>query len=824
MSISCDHKKELSDFLDRARLRKPEFLFSRDQVTNRISGLAMKLELIGKPVEITVDDGIAFKNDDEVIQHLTNIAYRHATEIFSDFMSLRGNRLRIRLKEKFGYNQDDSSLTKILRGYGKSEKTDPSTKASDEVDLGDTKPSLVNNLLSLAPSDYSIPLSDLSKLVVEIGLGREILNNRKYKPDPPVIAKLVLLVKYFSIRQGGRFSDQQTLALTRIFELGFFQWHQEIQGLTGTIFRLLSDLNRQKVLPFLSKQRLLIWTTARTKEETKLKDSIFKVNLAQSSGELENICHQCTAESLPVDVLAEFEEINKEICDLFTTKAQLYGSAVNGFSVPGSDVDAAVILPGDKADELRLAVEEALKKIQEGKSTNDEEEVLAVPEKAVEVAAIRLVASRIEQKFPGLYKIEKIESARVPILIVKRFPPESTVSPAFELNLSFNHPLPILNSKLLFCYSQLHPKIRNLVQSVKLWAKRRGLADALAGGFSSYSWTLLVISYLISLDFIPSLQPDYPEFVDFEQKPVEELKFDNFIESGKTGKDVLGSEKWSVLESSVSIAQLLLGFFEYYGNGYLDFYANCASVRGKRGIAKKPGYYEQEANSSGKHPQSRLWLSIVDPFEANRTIGVSARSIDMIIEELRRGSVILRGEAKEQLFAACVVGEKKRRGQTTGSAIAIGPCKYGGLNSQLTKEAVRKIYKKEIGDKLINEQSLEMVMQCLECLEIKDDKDRVGKPEPARPISRQSDRPVSVRIPADPVPETKNSKKRSSESKRVLIRDGKTKEPRVYEKRPSSSQTLPLATARPRGKVKASVDYSIELFDPAIVGVVRKSD
>jgi hypothetical protein len=102
-------------------------------------------------------------------------------------------------------------------------------------------------------------------------------------------------VKYFSIRQAGRFSDQQTLAVTRIFELDLFQWHQEIQGLTGIIFRLLSDLNRLKVLPFLSKQRLLIWTTARTKEEIKLKDFFLKVKPVES-GELDNICQNFKAE------------------------------------------------------------------------------------------------------------------------------------------------------------------------------------------------------------------------------------------------------------------------------------------------------------------------------------------------------------------------------------------------------------------------------------------------------------------------------------------------------------------------------------------------
>jgi hypothetical protein len=99
--------------LDRARLKKPEFFFSRDKVTSQISAITMKLDLISKPVEIAVAEDIASTKEDEVIQHLTTTAYRQASEIFSDFISLRGNRLRIRLKEKFGYSQDDSTLTQL---------------------------------------------------------------------------------------------------------------------------------------------------------------------------------------------------------------------------------------------------------------------------------------------------------------------------------------------------------------------------------------------------------------------------------------------------------------------------------------------------------------------------------------------------------------------------------------------------------------------------------------------------------------------------------------------------------------------------------------
>ena len=44
----------------------------------------------------------------------------------------------------------------------------------------------------------------------------------------------------------------------------------------------------------------------------------------------------------------------------------------------------------------------------------------------------------------------------------------------------------VQNSKLLACYTSSQPAFKQLAMLVKMWAKRRGLNNAMKGGLSSY--------------------------------------------------------------------------------------------------------------------------------------------------------------------------------------------------------------------------------------------------------------------------------------------------------------------------------------------------
>ncbi|TNY18872.1 Proteophosphoglycan 5 [Rhodotorula diobovata] len=79
-----------------------------------------------------------------------------------------------------------------------------------------------------------------------------------------------------------------------------------------------------------------------------------------------------------------------------------------------------------------------------------------------------------------------------------------------EADINTNERLGVYNSRLINSYCNLHPLVRPLSVFVKFWAKQRGLNDPSGSPttFSSYTYILLVISYLQHLDLLPNLQND----------------------------------------------------------------------------------------------------------------------------------------------------------------------------------------------------------------------------------------------------------------------------------------------------------------------------
>ncbi|GAA5855407.1 hypothetical protein JCM9279_006472 [Rhodotorula babjevae] len=77
-----------------------------------------------------------------------------------------------------------------------------------------------------------------------------------------------------------------------------------------------------------------------------------------------------------------------------------------------------------------------------------------------------------------------------------------------EADLNTNERLGVFNSRLINSYCNLHPLVRPLSVFVKFWAKQRGLNNPSGSPttFSSYTYILLVISYLQHLDLLPNLQ------------------------------------------------------------------------------------------------------------------------------------------------------------------------------------------------------------------------------------------------------------------------------------------------------------------------------
>ncbi|ORX83020.1 Nucleotidyltransferase, partial [Anaeromyces robustus] len=129
---------------------------------------------------------------------------------------------------------------------------------------------------------------------------------------------------------------------------------------------------------------------------------------------------------------------NKEI------KVYFYGSAVNGLWNHGSDVDVSILV--DQPEKYKLNrmwnIAKVLRK-----------------EKMKNVIAI--------------------QNARMPIC--KFNEPETGI----DCDLSINNRMPIHNSRLIYCYVHLDPRVRDIIMIVKKWSKIKNINDSKSGTFCS---------------------------------------------------------------------------------------------------------------------------------------------------------------------------------------------------------------------------------------------------------------------------------------------------------------------------------------------------
>ena len=464
-------------------------------------------------------------------------------------LEMTGARLRIKLKEDFEYTIPAAATEQSPALVETCPEVEVFLELVEEADCGKIENHLcyviLPKLRKMAPDQKTL-------ILTKLGNSPEILATQK----PTSLFVIFMLEICLDICYGfdGHYSNEVSIAITRLFELGIFAWFPQLpknvaEAAAAAVARLWAD----RLLPFLSKSRFECFLLYRIGYFEKFPVPPVAIPTAFSF--------------LSEVTLSEFELVNLEIVtQTFAKPAELYGSAVNGFSMPGSDVDAVIL-----------------------------------DDSVTEVEGVRKLAEAVELKFPGKFQIEKVENARVPILVLK--------TENVEMNFSFNRPVVLENSRLLKNYAQVNPLVREFAVTVKKWAKIRDIADALNGTLSSYSWSLLVIFFLQKIGLLPVLQE---------------------------GKSAM--RDWS----GVRLEVLLRDFFSLY-SCELDFYACVISVKSGRLLFGE---------------KRKVWLTIEDPCEEGRYLGPSARGQDKIIAELRRGLVLLRRGDWAEIFS-----EKKERGQ-----------------------------------------------------------------------------------------------------------------------------------------------------------------
>ncbi|BGP43061.1 hypothetical protein JCM10449v2_007076 [Rhodotorula kratochvilovae] len=182
-------------------------------------------------------------------------------------------------------------------------------------------------------------------------------------------------------------------------------------------------------------------------------------------------------------------------------------------------------------------------------------------------------------KRANLTDVTSIADAAVPICKFKVLIDGHVI----EADLNTNERLGVFNSRLINSYCNLHPLVRPLSVFVKFWAKQRGLNNPSGSPttFSSYTYILLVISYLQHLDLLPNLQDG--ELIAQTGTPRQRFFSTPRARAGRgAGKrnKIVRSVGWDVtfveydsppegyVPQEADLAQLARGFFHYWADEF----------------------------------------------------------------------------------------------------------------------------------------------------------------------------------------------------------------------------------------------------------------
>ncbi|KAE9610710.1 hypothetical protein Lal_00021230 [Lupinus albus] len=263
----------------------------------------------------------------------------------------------------------------------------------------------------------------------------------------------------------------------------------------------------------------------------------------------------------------------------------LYGSCANSFGVSKSDVDVC------------LAIEEA----------------------HMDKSKIILKLADILQS-DNLQDVQALTHARVPI--VKLMDPVTGIS----CDICINNLLAVVNTKLLWDYSRIDARLRQLAFIIKHWAKSRRVNETYHGTLSSYAYVLMCINFLQQRR--PAILPCLQEMDTTYSVTVDDVdcaffdQVEKLYDFGHHNKETIG--------------QLVWGFFYYWA--YCHDYTNAViSVRTGSIISKR------EKDWTRRIGNDRHLICIEDPFETSHDLGrvVDKHSIKVLREEFERAANIM---------------------------------------------------------------------------------------------------------------------------------------------------------------------------------------
>ena len=213
------------------------------------------------------------------------------------------------------------------------------------------------------------------------------------------------------------------------------------------------------------------------------------------------------------------------------TQIEPYGSIVNNFMTESGDIDICII-PED------------LNTISDFDTYLEE-----IKEEAV-----------INQKCAKLITLESYSK----FMILKLKDIETDI----DIDITVQNILPIINTKLIRCYSLYDQRFHILGIFLKFWVKKNQIHGALDKFLSSYALLILIIHYLqtiIEPKVLPILQQVQNKKKDYiyhngEKEILTNLYFEEDFDEIKKYMRIVNCDE----ENECSVVELLVGFFEYY--------------------------------------------------------------------------------------------------------------------------------------------------------------------------------------------------------------------------------------------------------------------
>jgi DNA polymerase sigma len=167
--------------------------------------------------------------------------------------------------------------------------------------------------------------------------------------------------------------------------------------------------------------------------------------------------------------------------------------------------------------------------------------------------------------------------------------------------MNIGHVSGVWNSKLLNAYTLTDPCVKPLIMLVKYWAKRRDLNDPsvkstdlfyIIVSISSYSYSLMVIGFLLHKKIIPNIQKDTePKYIHVpkpsrsrhDKRPNGMRKLDV---SFHTPTPTISSNVGSLWEIG-GVPSLFYEFMRYYGHEHIYSSTNHIDIKEGGVIAGK---------------------------------------------------------------------------------------------------------------------------------------------------------------------------------------------------------------------------------------------